>query len=253
MRIVSISMHKGGSGKSTTTVNLAAALAEKGKSVLVVDLDSQRNSTMWLYGMDEEKGVFEVFEGNSDIRGIVRNTDIVGIDIVPASKHLMNVERVTAGEISPQTMLRDAMKNLEGYDFVLIDCPPNLGILTINSLVAADEVLMPVVTHVMALDGLVQLQELIEIVKEKLNSKLEILGILPCRLDGRTRHSKEIVSLLKERYDGIVCNTSIRENVRLAEAYSFQMPIIHFSDSSSGAEDYRALAKEVIVKEVSRV
>lgn len=251
MRTISIVNQKGGSGKTTTAVNLAAALGEQHRQVLLIDLDPQHSATDWLGLYDGYKGVFSVFTENGNLLDVVRNTNVTGVDVVPSSSWLVGVEKFLAGEVGAETILR---RNLEAipdgrWDYTLIDCPPTLGVLTVNALVATREVLVPVEAHVMALSGLAQLIETVELVRERLNPVLRITGILPCRVDARTRHAQEVVEQLQERFGKLVYNSVIRENVRVAEAPSFSMPITLYDQRSYGATDYRALAEEIIDQE----
>ena len=251
MRIIAIINQKGGSGKTTTTVNLAASLAEKKRSVLVIDIDPQGSLTSWFGISHEEKGLFNVFVNNASITDIICNTDNANLSIVPASNWLFGVEKALASEVGAETILRQQCKKLQknGYNYILIDCPPNLGILTINALTAAQEVIIPVEARVMALSGLVQLMQTIDIIKQRLNKNLHIAGIVPCRVDARTKHAREVVAALKSNFKGMLYQTAIRENIRLSEAPSFTQPIIDYDTNCYGAFDYRALAKEVIKQE----
>lgn len=251
MRLIAIANHKGGSGKTTTAVNLAAALGEQKRRVLVIDLDPQGSATSWLGIKNADKGVFRVFVENGNVLDIISQNSIPNVDIIAASPWLVGVEKALAREVGAETILRRQLHHLPGdrWDYLLIDCPPALGILTINALAAVREVLVPVEAHVLALEGLAQLLQTIEVVKERLNPALEISGILACRVDGRTRHAQEVVEQLRGRFGDLVYKTVIRENVRLAECPSFGKPITQYDPRSYGAADYRALALEIIRQE----
>ncbi len=255
MRIIAVVNQKVGTSKTTTAVNLAAALAEEGRRVLLADLDPQHSATDWLLGAGRDdadgKGVFSVLVENGNVSDVLRGTAVGGVDVVPSSSWLVGAEKALAQEVGAETVLRRRLEKVSGYDYVLLDCPPQLGILTVNALVAAREVLVPVEAHVMALAGLAQLLQTVELVRERLNPELEVTGILPCRVDARTRHSREVVGQLRERFGGLVYPTVVRENVRLAEAPSFGEPITVYEPSSAGAEDYRALAREVVAQEAT--
>jgi chromosome partitioning protein len=190
MRIIACVNQKGGSGKTTTAVNLAAALGEAGRSVLIVDLDPQASASTWLGIADGGRDLFEVFAEGRELRGLPRETSAPRVQIVPASAWLVGVEKALAGEVGAETLLRTrlgAFKEDE-FDYVLFDCPPALGILTVNALAAAREVLVPVEAHVMALTGLAQLLRTVEVVRERLNAGLHLAGIVACLVDSRTRH-----------------------------------------------------------------
>ena len=249
MRILAITNQKGGSGKTTTAVNLAAALGEKGRRVLLVDLDPQASATAWLGVKDAGRGIYDVFTNNKSIESITLNTSNTGVDVAPASAWLVGVEKALAGEVGTETLLKRAIGKLKNYGYVILDCPPSLGLLTINALTAARELLIPVEAHVLALAGLAQLLETMEKVKERLNPTLAIAGILACRVDHRTRHAQDIEEQLRKRFSRQVYAATIRENVRLAEAPSFGQAILQYDSSSSGAADYRALATLVIKQE----
>ncbi|MDP9439747.1 MAG: ParA family protein [Actinomycetota bacterium] len=256
MRTIAVVNQKGGTAKTTSAVNLAATLAEAphGRRVLLVDLDPQHSATDWLLGSgtDVGKGLFAVLGENVPVYDVVYETPVEGVDIVPSSSWLVGAERALAGEVGAETILRRKLSSLDGYDYVLMDCPPQLGILTVNALVAASEVLVPVEAHVMALAGLAQLVETVELVQDRLNPDLDITGIVACRVDARTRHAGEVVGQLRERFGDLVFRTVIRENVRLAEAPSFREPITAYDPRSAGAEDHRALAAEVVAQENGR-
>jgi chromosome partitioning protein len=251
MRTIAVVNQKGGSGKTTTAVNLAAALGERERRVLLLDLDPQHSTTDWFGLHDGYKGIFSVFAENGNLLDIVTPSRVAGVDLVPSSSWLVGVEKFLAGEVGAETILHRNLAALQKsrWDYTLIDCPPTLGVLTINALVAAREVLVPVEAHVMALSGLAQLIETVDLVQERLNPELRITGILPCRVDARTRHAQEVVEQLRERFGKLVYRSIIRENVRVAEAPSFALPITLYDERSYGAADYRALAEEVIEQE----
>jgi chromosome partitioning protein len=250
MRTIAIINQKGGSGKTTTAVNLSAALAEKNKKVLLLDLDPQGSASSWLGVKEGGKGLFEAFTQNKSIYDNTLNTSVNGFSLIPSSPWLIGIDKALAGEVGTETILQRKLGHgPAGVDYLLIDCPPNLSILTVNALAAVREILVPVEAHVMALNGLAQLIQTIDMVKERLNPTLKISGILPCRVDLRTRHSHEVINELKKHFGSLVCNVCIRENVRVAECPSFKQPITQYDTKSAGAEDYRRLAAEMIKQE----
>lgn len=249
MKTVSVVMQKGGSGKTTTTVNLAAALAEKGKRVLVVDLDPQGNASSWLGAKDVGKGIFAALCENASFEDIRINTSVEGVSLIPSSPWLVGAERILAAEVGAEAIVRRKLKPLSSaYDVALIDTAPSLSLLTLNALGAADELLVPVEAHVLALNGLAQLMQTVETVRERLNDRLELLGLVACRVDARTRHAVEVVEELRKRFPDETFKTVVRESVRLAEAPSFGQSIFEYAADTAGAEDYRALATEILAK-----
>lgn len=251
MRVITVANQKGGCAKTTTVVNLAGSLAELDKNVLVIDLDPQGNASDWLGAHGVEDAAFKLLTEKSAVESLVDDSNIKNVQMIRASRDLAQVEKALAGELSIETKLKRRLSQLfknSEWDFVLIDTPPTLGILTVNALTAADELLIPVTTHVMSLSGVAQLLETYQEVQEMLNPSLVIAGFVASRVDMRTRHAREVMDSLKESFGDKVFSTLIRENVLLAEAPSFQEPILSYKAKSSAAEDYRMLAREVVQK-----
>ena len=247
METLAILNQKGGSGKTTTTINLASSLVEQGNNVLVLDLDPQGSASKWLGVANPIKDLYGFFTGNGTLSDIVCNSNVSCLDIIPSSPWLINADKVLSNEIGAENILKRNLPTLNNqWDYLLIDCPPNLGIMSLNALNAVKKVLIPVETHIMAVQGLVQLLQTIQTVQERLNPDLKIDGILPCRANKRTRLSKSIVFDLRKRFKDQIYSTVIRENIRLAEAPSFEKPINLYAPKSLGSEDYRSLAKEII-------
>lgn len=245
-----IANQKGGVGKTTTTANLGAALAQAGRKTLVVDFDPQANLTSHLgVRLDaNEPSVYHVVMGQTSLREIVRSTAQQNLSLVPASLDLAGAEVELVSVVGRETVLRDALKSLKGarFDFILIDCPPSLGLLTINALTAATELLVPVQTEFFALQGLTQLLATVELVRKRLNPRLSLRGILPCLVDSRRNLSKEVLARLSESFEGQVFQTTIRNAVALAEASGHGRTVFDYAPRSHGAVDYAAFAQEVI-------
>ena len=248
-RIISVSNQKGGVGKTTTTINIAAFLAEKGKRVLIVDIDPQANSGYGL-GVNVEETqatVYEVLIGEIPVREAVYRTNIENLFIVPSNIHLSGAQVDLLDTEHKEFILRNALKPLKDeYDFIFIDCPPSLGILTLNSLVAADTVLIPLQCEYYALEGLSQLLKIISMVQENLNRNLRIEGVVLTMYDSRTNLSQQVVSDIREFFKEKVFNTIIPRNVKLSEAPSFGKPIGLYDRHCVGSETYEKLAIEVL-------
>lgn len=253
MRTIAIVNQKGGTGKTTTSVSLAATLAEMGKQVMLVDLDPQYSATAWLATHPVERGVFDLFAEpqKTHLAELARPTGTPNLFLVGASAWLVGAEKALSNEPGAEIILREKIEALgsEKFDYLLVDCPPTLGVLTVNALTAVKELIVPVECHVMGLQGLAQLLKTVETVRKRLNPDLRITGILACRLDQRTNHGSEIVAKLRSRFPETL-QTAIRENIRLAECPSMGEPITTYAPASSGAEDYRALAKEIVEQEI---
>lgn len=255
VRSMAIINQKGGSGKTTTCVNLSAALGEHGRRVLVIDMDPQASATSWYDIKDPGRGVTDIFISEVPLLELVRATKVMGVAIVPASAWLSGAEKALKWESDALLRFRKSVEALptRQWDYLIVDCAPTLGILTANALIAVQEVLIPVEAHHMALPGVDRVIASVATLRSHLNPELEITGILPCRVDPRTRHSRNIVRELRSRFGNLVSKVEIRENVRLAEAPSKGQPITLYDSNSHGAQDYRELAKEIIAAENGRV
>lgn len=247
MRTLAFVNQKGGVGKTTSAVNVAAALAEEGKKVLLLDLDPQGCASAWCGVRDDGKGLLEVLSGNGSLSDLVAVSSIPGVDVVPASEWLSSADRALAGEVGVETMLRKAVHRLpKTWDFLLVDCPPALGLLVVSSLVACREVFVPVEASTMALGGLARLVQTVDRVKERLNPELRLAHILAVRVDSRTNLARDVVDRLRERFGDLVLETVVRESVRFREAWSFGKPITTYDPRGTGAEDYRAVSHELL-------
>ena len=248
-RIIAIANQKGGVGKTTTVINLSACLAEAGKRVLTVDMDPQGNSTSGL-GLDKdrlENTVYQLMIGECAVRDCICRSSMKNVDVRPATVHLAGAEVELIGEQGSQYILKKELDRVrDGYDFVLIDCPPSLNLLTINAMTAADSVLVPIQCEYYALEGLSQLLYTIGLVQKSLNPGLAIEGVVFTMYDARTNLSLQVVDNVKQYLKQKIYKTIIPRNVRLAEAPSHGLPIILYDPRSAGAESYRKLAKEVI-------
>lgn len=248
-RIIAIANQKGGVGKTTTVINLSACLAEAGKRVLTVDMDPQGNSTSGL-GLDKdrlENTVYQLMIGECAVRDCICRSSMKNVDVLPATVHLAGAEVELIGEQGSQYILKKELDRVrDAYDFVLIDCPPSLNLLTINAMTAADSVLVPIQCEYYALEGLSQLLYTIGLVQKSLNPGLAIEGVVFTMYDARTNLSLQVVDNVKQYLKQKIYKTIIPRNVRLAEAPSHGLPIILYDPRSAGAESYRKLAKEVI-------
>ena len=252
-RTIAVANHKGGAAKTTTAVNLAAGLAKRGRRVMLLDLDPQANASAWLGG-GGDAGIFAVLTENRTLDSLLTRSVVEGVALVTASQRLAGAERILANELAAETTLKRRLEDtdLSRWDYVILDTPPALNLLTVNALTAADEVLVPVEAHVLALSGVAQIVATIELVRSRLNPKLLPPRFLLCRFDPRTRHSSEVRESLMAKFGDQVLATIIRENIRLAEAPSFSEPIESYAPSSQGAADYGALATEIIGMETTR-
>lgn len=248
-KVIAIANQKGGVGKTTTAVNLSSCLAFKGKKVAIIDIDPQGNTTSGL-GIDKnviEKSIYEVIINDENIEQALINTSIENLFICPSNINLVGAEVELVSVISRETRLKIALQNIkEKYDFILIDCPPSLGLLTLNALTAADTILVPIQCEYYALEGLSQLMNTVKLVQKHLNPSLDVEGVVLTMFDARTNLSIQVVEDVKKYFRNKVYRTVIPRNVRLSEAPSFGLPIILYDPKSKGAECYLELAQEVI-------
>jgi chromosome partitioning protein len=256
-RRIAIINQKGGCGKTTTTVNLGAHLSGLGKRVLLIDLDPQANLSMHVnIGVAGLKAsVYNLLTGPESVEEVVAGGLSCGMDVVPSHIDLAGAELELAGTVGRETILKEKLDQFlarreagpePGYDFVLLDCPPSLGLLSINALTASHEVFIPLQTEFFALQGMTKLLDVVQLVRLRLNRSLQLGGIIPCLFDPRTLLSREVLSEIQRHYGRQVFRSVIRKNVKLAEAPSHGRTILEYAPESHGAADYRALAREVL-------
>ncbi|ACS90005.1 MULTISPECIES: ParA family protein [Thermococcus] len=246
MSVISIANQKGGVGKSTTAINLSAALALKGKNVLLVDMDPQGATTIGLGLREATPTIYNVIIDEAEIEEVVVKTPIDGLHLVPSNIALSGAEIELSSQIGREYILRNKLSKLKrNYDYIIIDTPPSLGVLTMNSLVASDEVIIPIQAEYYALEGIALLLKAIRLVRDRLGIPLEIKGFLITMFDKRTNLSKEVREEVKRTFGEKVFKTMIPRNVRLAEAPSYGRPIFLYAPDSRGAKAYMKLAEEV--------
>lgn len=250
-KIIALANQKGGVGKTTTTINLAASLATLEKTVLVVDADPQANASSGL-GVDIKQidcSLYECIIDHADVRDAVYTTDIDGLDIIPSHIDLVGAEIEMLNVEGREKVLKNLLQPIRNdYDYILIDCSPSLGLITVNSLTAADSVIIPVQCEYFALEGISKLLNTIKIIKSKLNPKLEIEGFLLTMYDSRLRLANQIYDEVKRHFQELVFKTVIQRNVKLSESPSHGLPVILYDADSTGSKNHLALAKEIINK-----
>ncbi len=253
-RIIAVANQKGGVGKTTTSINLSASLAEMGQKVLTIDMDPQGNTTSGL-GIDKnqvENTVYELLLEDISVEECIYPSVMEGLDVIASNINLSGAEVELISLENKEYLLKEKIDLIKSkYDFIVIDCPPSLNLLTINAMTTSDTVLVPIQCEYYALEGLSQLIHTIDLIKERLNASLQIEGVVFTMFDGRTNLSLQVVENVKENLDRNIYKTIIPRNVRLAEAPSYGMPINMYDTRSTGAEAYRLLAEEVMHYEVN--
>lgn len=248
-RAIAIANQKGGVGKTTTAINLSACLAEMGKKVLTIDIDPQGNTTSGL-GLDKnniENTIYDLFLGEADIEDCIKKEVLENLSLLPSDIDLAAAEIELIGVQNKEFIIKESIEKIrDDYDFIIIDCPPSLNMLTINAMTTADTVLVPIQCEYYALEGLTQLIHTINLVKERLNPELEMEGVVFTMYDARTNLSLQVVENVKSNLHQTIYKTIIPRNIRLAEAPSHGLPINLYDSKSAGAESYRYLAEEVI-------
>ena len=246
-KIIAITNQKGGVGKTSTAINLSASIATFEKDTLIIDIDPQANSSSGIGVIAENNTVYEAMLGLAPAESCIEKTHVPFLDIMPANINLVGAEVEFVNIPNRENKLRDAIESVKNnYDFIFIDCPPSLGLLTLNALTAADSVIIPVQCEYFALEGLGQLLNTVNLVKKNLNPKLLIEGVLLTMYDSRLNLSKQVVEEVKKYFGNKVFNSIIHRNVRISEAPSYSKPVILYDALSRGARDYMALAEEII-------
>ena len=248
-RIIAIANQKGGVGKSTTAINLSSCLGEMGQKVLTIDMDPQGNTTSGM-GVDkdeQENTVYELLLGETNIEDCILKLEFDGLSLIPSNVNLAGAEIELIGIEEKEYILKNQVEKVKNdYDYIIVDCPPSLNMLTINAMTTANTVLVPIQCEYYALEGLSQLMHTIELVQERLNPELEMEGVVFTMYDARTNLSLQVVENVKNNLNQTTYKTIIPRNVRLAEAPSHGLPINYYDSKSSGAESYKLLAEEVI-------
>jgi chromosome partitioning protein len=248
-RTIAVAMQKGGVGKTTTAVNLGAALAENGQRVLLIDLDAQGHLTLYMKPPHElDKTVYHLLvDPDTTVMDVVQEAPQMGVHYIPADIELAGAENQLINEIGRESILRDKLEPAQRrYDFIIIDCPPSLDLIVINALVAADEVLVPLQAEFLALKGMQELLVTMERVKRRLNPRLELIGILPTLYKHRALHSQEVLAAVREKYGDKVYDFWINDSIRFAETPLAGQSILTYARESEGAKSYRALATKVM-------
>ena len=251
MKRIAVINQKGGVGKTTTTVNLGAALAQRGFRVLLLDMDPQANLTVHVDKRPdlESNTLTSLLIEDTPLQDLVQPTTQPNLAVVPSDTSLAGVEQVLANRIGRETILREALEVFpaaKDFDFVLFDCPPSLGVLSANALVAADHVVIPMQAEYLSLQGMAKLREVIQLVQKRLNPGLKVACVLPCMLDARTNLSTEVLREIEAHFGDLLARSRIRNNVKLAEAPSFGRTIFEHAPDSNGARDYAAFATEFL-------
>ena len=251
MRSIAVINQKGGVGKTTTSVNLGAALAKRGFKVLLLDLDPQANLTVHVDKRPdlESNTMTNLLVEDAPLAGLVQSTTMANLFVVPSDTSLAGVEQVLANRIGRETILREALEvfgKSADFDFLIFDCPPSLGVLSANALVAAEHDVIPMQAEYLSLQGMAKLMEVIQLVQKRLNPALKVAMVLPCMVDGRTNLSVEVLREIEDHFGNLLARTRIRNNVKLAEAPSFGRTIFEHAPDSNGARDYESFASELL-------
>lgn len=249
MRSIAFINQKGGVGKTTSTANVGACLAAHGKKVLIIDLDPQANLSIH-FGINvqgKDSSIYEIMCGKKSVADVLIKTSIANLDIIPSDIDLASAEVELVNTVGRETIVKFYLEGmLEDYDYVLIDCPPSLGLLTLNALTIANEIFIPLQTEFFALQGVSKLIQTFDVIKKRLNSKLEITGIIPCMHDSRTKLGQAVLDKIKEYFSDKVFKTTIRKNIKLSESTSHGVPVTVYAPDSNGAQDYETLTKEIM-------
>ncbi len=252
MRSIALTNQKGGVGKTTSVANLGACLALLERKVLMIDVDPQANLSIH-YGVDiygDRKSLYDLMIGEAKVEEILCRTNFENLDLIPSNINLAGAEIEMVGVVGRETILKEALDHImERYDYVLVDCPPSLGLLTLNALTTVREVVIPVQTEFFALQGMSKLIDTIRLVRRRLNPDLQVTGIVACMYDGRTRLAQEVRANIEQYFPDKLYKSMIRKNIKLAESPSHGKPISSYDRNSLGCKDYMALAREVIAQE----